>query len=410
MAEQIQNISTFELSEAKQLIAAKKAHLSAVLQISGALTQNLSLNDLFVIYQDILINQLKIDKILFYVSQNNEWNCLCHYNTNPDNYDIQSYYDYKVAPKAGSSSLLKDFEAYFSIKLNNQSLAFVFLGGINNDKIESKNERLEFIKSLTYLMMTSIENKRLIQEEVAKIYYEKEISNATVAQMMLLPIDAFETTNLKAYFNYIPHKDIGGDYYDIFEIKNNRYAFCMCDVAGKGISAGLIMSNFQATFRIFAAQDLPIKDLIATLNEKAYITTKGEKQITLIIGYIDLNTGTIEYINAGHNPAFLLKKDELIELDKGSTFIGMFDELFSIKSETLPIESGDVLFTYTDGLTDIVNEKGQEFTVDLLKQYVVANKDKEVIDFINDLHEYVYSYKNDMPYPDDISSMFIRIK
>ncbi len=410
MAEQIQNNSTFELSEAKQLIAAKKAHLSAVLQISGALTQNLSLKDLFVIYQDILINQLKIDKILFYVSQNNEWNCLCHYNTNPDNYDIQSYYDYKIAPKAGSSSLLKDFEAYFSIKLNNQSLAFVFLGGINNDKIESKNERLEFIKSLTYLMMTSIENKRLIQEEVAKIYYEKEISNATVAQMMLLPIDAFETNNLKAYFNYIPHKDIGGDYYDIFEIKQNRYAFCMCDVAGKGISAGLIMSNFQATFRIFAAQDLPIKDLISTLNEKAYITTKGEKQITLIIGYIDLNTGTIEYINAGHNPAFLLKKGELIELDKGSTFIGMFDELFSIKSESLPIESGDVLFTYTDGLTDIVNEKGHEFTVDLLKQYVIANKDKEVIDFINDLHEYVYSYKNDMPYPDDISSMFIRIK
>jgi sigma-B regulation protein RsbU (phosphoserine phosphatase) len=410
MAEQIQNNSTFELSEAKQLIAAKKAHLSAVLQISGALTQNLSLKDLFVIYQDILINQLKIDKILFYVSQNNEWNCLCHYNTNPDNYDIQSYYDYKIAPKAGSSSLLKDFEAYFSIKLNNQSLAFVFLGGINNDKIESKNERLEFIKSLTYLMMTSIENKRLIQEEVAKIYYEKEISNATVAQMMLLPIDAFETNNLKAYFNYIPHKDIGGDYYDIFEIKQNRYAFCMCDVAGKGISAGLIMSNFQATFRIFAAQDLPIKELISTLNEKAYITTKGEKQITLIIGYIDLNTGTIEYINAGHNPAFLLKKGELIELDKGSTFIGMFDELFSIKSESLPIESGDVLFTYTDGLTDIVNEKGHEFTVDLLKQYVIANKDKEVIDFINDLHEYVYSYKNDMPYPDDISSMFIRIK
>lgn len=399
-----------QIDEALQLINVKKEHLSAVLQISGALTQNLLLEDLFKIYQDILVNQLKIDKILFFVSQNNEWNCLSHYNTDPSNYDIQSYYDYKVVPKAGSSSLLKDFEAYFSIKLNNHSLAFVFLGGINNIQVESKNERLEFIKSLTYLMMTSIENKRLIQEEVAKIYYEKEISNATVAQMMLLPIDPFETMRLKAYFNYIPHKDIGGDYYDIFEIKENKYVFCMCDVAGKGISAGLIMSNFQATFRIFAAQDLPIEELIVLLNEKAFITTKGEKQITLILGYIDLNKQTIEYINAGHNPAFLLKKDELIELAVGSTFIGMFDELFSIKSDSIPIESGDVLFTYTDGLTDIVNNEGQEFTVDLLKKYVKENKEKEVIDFINDLHSYVYSYKNDMPYPDDISSMFIRIK
>lgn len=410
MSEQITDKIHIQIDEYKKLIATKKEHLSAVLQISGALTQNLSLPNLFAIYEDILIEQLKIDKILFYVSQNSEWNCLCHYNTNPDNYDIHSYYDYKVAPKAGSSSLLKDFEAYFSIKLNNHSLAFVFLGGINNDQIESKNDRLEFIKSLTYLMMTSIENKRLIQEEVAKIYYEKEISNATVAQMMLLPIDAFETEKLKAYFNYIPHKDIGGDYYDIFKIKDNKYIFCMCDVAGKGISAGLIMSNFQATFRIFAAQDLPIKELIATLNEKAYITTKGEKQITLILGYIDLDNNKIEYVNAGHNPAFLLKKGELIELQKGSTFIGMFDELFSIQSEELAIESGDVLFTYTDGLTDIVNEKGQEFTVELLKQYVKENKDKEVVQFINDLHQYVYSYKNDMPYPDDISSMFIRIK
>jgi sigma-B regulation protein RsbU (phosphoserine phosphatase) len=410
MPEQITKSIDVQLSEAKQLIATKKEHLSAVLQISGALTQNLSLNDLFAIYQDILINQLKIDKILFYVSQNYEWNCLCHFNTDPNNYDIQSYYDYKIAPKPGSSSLLKDFEAYFSIKLNNYSLAFVFLGGINNDVVESKNERLEFIKSLTYLMMSSIENKRLIQEEIAKIYYEREISNATVAQMMLLPIDVFETHKLKAYFNYIPHKDIGGDYYDIFEIKDNKYVFCMCDVAGKGISAGLIMSNFQATFRIYASQDLPIQELITILNEKAYITTKGEKQITLILGYIDLNESTIEYINAGHNPAFLLKKDELIELAVGSTFIGMFDELFSIKSEKLIIESGDVLFTYTDGLTDIINNKGQEFTVELLKKYVIENKDKEVITFINDLHSYVYSYKNDMPYPDDISSMFIRIK
>lgn len=170
------------------------------------------------------------------------------------------------------------------------------------------------------------------------------------------------------------------------------------------------MSNFQATFRIYAAQNLPIEELIAILNEKAYITTKGEKQITLILGYIDTKANTIEYINAGHNPAFLLKKDELIELDKGCTFIGMFDELFSIKSDKLDIQSGDVLFTYTDGLTDIVNAAGEEFTVDLLKQYVQENKDKEVVDFVNDLHEYVFTYKNDMPYPDDISSMFIRIK
>ena len=399
-----------ELEVANQKIAAKTEHLSAVLQITEAINDNLPVEELFKIYQTLLTSQMKIDKMLLYVLQGSDWRCLCQVNTNPDEYDFHAYYHFYAEPKPDSRSLLKDFEAYIYIKLNNQTVAFVFLGGINNDKVESKKERLDFIKSLTNLIITSIENKRLIQEELEKQYYQKEISNATVAQMMLLPIEAFETEKIKSYFNYIPHKDIGGDYYDIFNISEDRYIFCMCDVAGKGISAGLIMSNFQATFRIYAAQNLPIEELIAILNEKAYITTKGEKQITLILGYIDTKANTIEYINAGHNPAFLLKKDELIELDKGCTFIGMFDELFSIKSDKLDIQSGDVLFTYTDGLTDIVNAAREEFTVDLLKRYVQENKDKEVVDFVNDLHEYVFTYKNDMPYPDDISSMFIRIK
>lgn len=394
----------------KSLLDVKKQHLSAVLQVSGALTQNLPLVELFNIYQDILTEQLGIDRMLFYVFENNQWQVLRSYNCNSEEYDIQAYLDITSVPDLSKRSLLKDFEAYFSIKLNFQSLAFVFLGGINKENIEPKNERLELIKSLSYLMMTSIENKRLIKEEVEKIYYQKEISNATIAQMMLLPIEAFETTGLKAYFNYVPHKDIGGDYYDIFEIKPNKYVFCMCDVAGKGISAGLIMSNFQATFRIYAAQNIPIQELISVLNEKAYITTKGEKQITLILGFIDLNENYIEYINAGHNPAFLIRGTELIELKKGSTFIGMFDELFSIESEKLPLHSGDVLFTYTDGLTDIVNDKDEEFTVDKLKTYVMENCNKEVIDFINDLHVHIYNYKNNRPHPDDISSMFLRIK
>jgi sigma-B regulation protein RsbU (phosphoserine phosphatase) len=144
------------------------------------------------------------------------------------------------------------------------------------------------------------------------------------------------------------------------------------------------------------------------LNLKVGDITKGEKYITFFIGIMDFDTRKLEYVNAGHNPAILVADGELELLSKGSTFLGMFDELPFVNVGTANVRPGSLLVTYTDGLTELRNPEGDMYDDDRLLDYVKDNHQLDPEEFNKTLLAEINAFKKEEQYVDDVSLLTCR--
>ena len=190
---------------------------------------------------------------------------------------------------------------------------------------------------------------------------------------MLIPtkerLPSNEFIRMKAFYH--PHFEVGGDYYDTIQLSENEIGFCIADVSGKGISAAILMSNFQANLRALFMADEGLIDTLTRLNERVMNSAKGEKFITLFIARYNYKTRELRYVNAGHNPPFLydLESQTLTQLASGCVGMGMLDNLPFVNEAVIKLDSPAKLFCYTDGLVEVIQDSGVEFgTEDLEKE------------------------------------------
>ncbi|MDF2456891.1 MAG: hypothetical protein K0R51_2884 [Cytophagaceae bacterium] len=215
-----------------------------------------------------------------------------------------------------------------------------------------------------------------------------------------------QTDHLKIFASYYPNKIVGGDYYDYIPLDEDRFYVCIADVSGKGIPAALLMSNFQACLRTLVLYTSDLKDIIKRLNEQVFNHTKGEKFITVFLAYIDLKERVIRCVNAGHNPPLLLETDGHQWLDKGTCILGMFEKLPFIEEMKVDILSDVRLFAYTDGVSEVMNNKGDEFGQEGLFDFI--SEVKELSDEAHlQLYDRMTAFKEDQEFPDDITYMSI---
>ncbi len=160
---------------------------------------------------------------------------------------------------------------------------------------------------------------------------------------------------------------VGGDYYDFLDLGPGRLALLLADVAGKGISAALLMANLQANLRsqyALAVDDLP--SLLRSVNRLFHESTAPERYATLFLGTYDDATRRLRYVNCGHNPPLLLRADGGVEwLEATATVLGLFDIWDCEVGETY-LDSGDTMIVYSDGVTEARNDQGEEFGQDRL--------------------------------------------
>jgi len=197
-----------------------------------------------------------------------------------------------------------------------------------------------------------------LQQEALK----KELELASKMQSMLIPsqdiLPSDDRIHIKAFYH--PHLEVGGDYYDYVELSKNEIGFCISDVSGKGMSAALLMSNFQANLRALFTHEISLPALIESLNQRVMHAAHGEKFITMFLAKFNFKTRELEYINAGHNHPLMYHKNrnELRLLSKGCVGIGMLDEIPMIRKGSITLEEPTKILCYTDGLTDLLDGKG----------------------------------------------------
>ena len=389
--------------------------LNALLEVTKAINNNFSTPQLLDLYQDILENRLGIGKLILF-SFDTDWKCLLKYgidkNFNHFNFEKELLAINEIETIAFSKGQLsKNFEIVIPVFHKKIPLAYVLLGDVNQQKLElsASIKHLPYIQTLTNIIVVSIENKKLYKENIQRAQLNKELELAQSMQQMLFPNKLPNTETLHVAAKYLPHQQIGGDYYDFIPLNIHEYVFCIADVSGKGVAAALLMSNIQATLHSLINYTHNLKDIIIELNKRVITNAKKQKFLSIFLAKLNTKSQQLTYINAGHNAPILMYENKLLELDKGCTLLGIEETLPSIDVEIFNYTSEFTLLCYTDGLTDTVNDDGNSIPVDKLKE-IFSNNLKSTPDFINKaLLFYAENFKGENDFPDDIALLTLKV-
>jgi len=345
--------------------------LQSLLNITLAINENYSQEDLLKLYEKLLTSDLNIGKVLIYKLEE-AWQCILSSGSAADSYpnidvetDLMPIQDISFITSSPNKSL-NAFDIVIPVINKGKAIAYVIIGDIEEGEgVSPIIKHLNFIQTLTNIIIVAIENIRLFKESLRQEAMKKELELASKMQTMLIPNSSFLPKNNKIFMTafYLPHMDVGGDYYDYIPLNKNEFGFCIADVSGKGMSAALLMSNFQANLRALFTYDISLDALIEKLNERVMHAAKGEKFITLFIAKFNYKTLELQYINAGHNqPMIYLKnRKELSFLSKGCVGIGMLDEIPIIRKGSITLEEPAKILCYTDGLVELIDGKQVSF-------------------------------------------------
>ena len=394
----------------------KEFKLTSLLEITKAINENYSIDRILNIYEYILREQLGITKLMLY-SQQDEWICLLKYGVRGEARKVDVISDLKhikeiTVIESSSVSSLNSFDVVIPVYHKDNPLAYLLIGDLNEDEIRISPtiKHMPFIQTLTNIIIVAIENKRLakvsLEQEVAK----KELELASQMQALLFPQNLPSNNRLDVAAKYETKQMVGGDYYDFFKLNNEEYCLCIADVSGKGVSAALIMSNFQAHLRahIKHHQKLTIDEMIHQLNADVMNAADGEKFITFFFAYYNCTEKTLKYCNAGHNHPILTDGKKSILLDQGCIGLGMLDDIPSINIETLPISPQMTLLCYTDGLVELENDDDEAFETDRLINIIHENYDLSMADLSETIFEALDDYKGDRDFMDDTAILGCR--
>ncbi|MCC3154652.1 PP2C family protein-serine/threonine phosphatase [Hymenobacter sp. BT770] len=252
------------------------------------------------------------------------------------------------------------YELVIPIMRQKQVAAYVFVGGLRSDF--DRQQLIPFLGSLTNTLIGAVENHRLQAQRVADAAVRKEIEIAQEVQAMLFPRNLPNDSHLAIERSYVPHTEIGGDYYDVVEIDEHRLLLCVADVSGKGVPASLLMSNFQAGLRTLLRQGVELATIVPELNHLLFRNSGGEKFITAFLGIYDRRTRHLHYVNAGHNDPLLITDNAAVQtLKHGTVMLGIMEELPLLRVGEIHIPAQSLLLLYTDGLTEVFDAEGNEF-------------------------------------------------
>jgi sigma-B regulation protein RsbU (phosphoserine phosphatase) len=201
--------------------------------------------------------------------------------------------------------------------------------------------------------------KRRLENAAAEVVRDMEEAHQT--QQRLLPVEMPQIPGLQLHATWRPARDVGGDYFDAIELDEHTLAFCIADVAGKGLPAALTMSNLQAAVRAYASADRSPSEMCRQLNRVVFENTQAHRFITLFYGVLDSAYGSLLYTNAGHVPPILVRSDGFQEtLSVGGTILGSFPDS-DYQQGAVSLQSGDHLILMTDGITEAANSNGEQF-------------------------------------------------
>lgn len=392
-------------SDIQYQIELKDIKLQALLEITNAINSNLPIEQLLNLFSFILKEQLGFKKFILLHHQE-EWNCLVKtgYKGKIELKEVEKDFErFKeiTLVESSTNTIIKEFQAIVPVFHLNKALAYILISS-SSVSHELEPSHFSFTQTLANIIAVAIENQRLVKQNIIKERISKDLEVASEMQKLLFPSELPSNRKMDLSARYIPRHAIGGDYYDFIPLGDEEYIICIADVSGKGISAALLMANFQATIRtLFKYQRFEMTFLMEELNKKVMKSTKGEKFITFFIAHYNAHTRKMKYVNAGHNQPFLLHGRKITALNEGCIGLGMLDELPYVNVGKLTLSPNTTFVLYTDGVVELENKDGEHFGVNRLIDNVKAYSTLKMEDMNNILFSKLDEWKGELNFVDD---------
>jgi phosphoserine phosphatase RsbU/P len=253
----------------------------------------------------------------------------------------------------------------------------------------------------------AIENARLYRETLDKAKMEQEMKIAADIQRALLP----EPHRVGEFFDAVgaslPCRSIGGDFFDYVDLPGGEFGFAVGDVAGKGAPAALLTAVLQGVFSSQASSGTGPAMTLSRVNQALIRRSIESRFATAMYGVITRD-GRLTYCNAGHNPPLLVRSDGAVErLETGGLILGLFEHA-TFDEETVAMKSGDVLITFSDGVTEALSESGEEFGESRLLECVQARRTASVPELLAAILASVREFTAGAVQSDDVTALVLR--
>ncbi|MGB0036259.1 MAG: PP2C family protein-serine/threonine phosphatase [Candidatus Acidiferrales bacterium] len=219
----------------------------------------------------------------------------------------------------------------------------------------------------------NLELQRSVEAGAARLEsQEQELQRAQEIQQSLLPKEIPQIRGFDVQGVWHPARIVGGDYFDVLRLGGNRLAICIGDVAGKSISAALLMATVQATVRAFARDSESPSWVCNRVNSVLCGNIAADRFVTLFYGVLDADARTFQYCNAGHPYPIHVSSGSVRMLDQGGAVLGIFPT-WKYEDSIIKLNSGDRLLLFTDGITEAAGSDGREFGMDNVTTFAKAN-------------------------------------
>ncbi|MFN8414056.1 MAG: SpoIIE family protein phosphatase [Anaerolineales bacterium] len=291
---------------------------------------------------------------------------------------------------------------------------------ISASMVKVLSQRLDATNTATFRDLT--EKNRQLQtaydelkaaqaQIIEKERLERELQVAADIQLSILPDELPKIVGINFGARMLPARQVGGDFYDVFNISENHIGVLIGDVADKGIPSALFMARTHALIMAEADVDLSAGEVMRLVNKHITRLQKSSQFVTVLYGIYDLQTNEFSYARAGHEPPLILHVDGSVERIPHSPgmALGLWDEI-TLDERVIQLKHGDSLLMYTDGLTDCRDPKGEAFGLERIKELFSKLSERNAQGISDELLETLLRYQDGSKQDDDVTLVTIQVK
>ncbi len=277
---------------------------------------------------------------------------------------------------------------------------------------EFENRDLKLFETLASYCAIAIENHKLTESQVAAEALERELETARAIQQRSLPASLPEYADIDVAAQLIPAKQVGGDYYNVIKIDEQRTLLVIADVAGKGVPGALIVSTlwtYLTSYFKLTPEEFDLNRMIKGLNGVLIEATTSDRFVTAWFGLYHHPTRKLMSLNAGHNPPCLFRasQPQPVELQAGGIFLGGFD--LPYQTEEIELQKGDCLVFYTDGVTEAFNAREEEYEMERLLRIIQEHQGLSAHELLEKIQTDVKKHVGKAPQSDDITCAVMKV-
>jgi len=394
----------------------KELKLNVLLELTKAINSNLSNHKLIKLLEVIFKLQLQIPAGYLLIKTNEGWQEEMCFGINqkidtktidPDVFNLSNIRIIKDEYK----NIKQYFDVVIPVYHDIKATAFLFLKDKKETDlfaVSSIMKNLHFIQTLLSLAVVAIKNKMLTIEVIEKEKLFREMELATEVQRMLIPtqIPSFKTLDIHSI--YLPHSQLSGDYFDFIQLNDNELLISLADIAGKGISAALLMASAQSFLKAITKYRHDIAEMAVSLNKLIFDNTNGERFLSMFLAKYNTESRELSYINLGHPYPILLMNEKCVELNSTTYPIGVTEFLEELKIEKIKLEKNSILCCFTDGLIEIEKDNGEVFDTSSLKNIICSKNYTTVSELNTIILNSIIDFRQEGIFEDDITLFSIQ--